>query len=254
MPIYEKSTRLLFRDLIKDLEIQKGQVIDRAKIYSWFERKYPLIKKGTISAHIILFSTNARSRVHHPIDPNGNDDLFFQIDSTRLRLYDSSTDPPPIYDKPNEDVVTEFESPENTYEENEFAYEKDLQNFLAKNLNIIESGLTLYSDDGITGLEFPVGSRAIDILAIDKEKNFVVIELKVSRGYDRVIGQLLRYIAWIRQNHAEGSQKVRGIIIAREITEDLLLACSETNNIELYEYRLSISLHRIPRETITTTN
>jgi RecB family endonuclease NucS len=181
------------------------------------------------------------------IDPNGKDDLFYQIDSTRLRLYDSSTDPSPIYNKPNEDVIAEFESPENTNEENEFAYEKDLQNFLAKNLNIIESGLTLYMDEGINGLEFPVGTRAIDILAIDKEKNFVVIELKVSRGYDRVVGQLLRYIAWIRQNHAEENQKVRGIIIAREITEDLLLACSETNNIDLFEYRLSVSLRKIEK-------
>jgi hypothetical protein len=65
MPIYEKSTRLLFRDLIKDLGIQKGQIIERSKIYSWFKQKYPLLKKGTISAHIILFSTNARSRIHH---------------------------------------------------------------------------------------------------------------------------------------------------------------------------------------------
>jgi len=248
MPIYEKSTRLLFRDLIKDLGIQKGQILERSKIYSWFKQKYPLIKKGTISAHIILFSTNAPSRIHHTLDPNGKDDLFYQIDSTRLRLYDSSIDPQPIYEKLNEDPINEFEASENTNEENEFAYEKDLQNFLAKNLGIIESGLTLYMDEGINGLEFPVGNRAIDILAVDKNKNFVVIELKVSRGYDRVVGQLLRYIAWIRQNHAEGNQKVRGIIIAREITEDLLLACSETNNIDLFEYKLSVSLQRIEKK------
>lgn len=248
MSIYEKSTRLLFRDLIKDLGIEKGQILDRSKIYSWFEQKYPLIKKGTISAHIILFSTNARSRIHHTIDPNGKDDLFYQIDNTRLRLYDPSTDSSPIYDKLNENVITEPESPENPDEVNEFAYEKDLQNFLAKNLNIIESGLTLYMDEVINGLEFPVGTRLIDILAIDKDRNYVVIELKVSRGYDRVVGQLLRYIAWIRQNHAEENQKVRGIIIAREITEDLLLACSETNNIDLFEYRLSVSLRKIEKK------
>jgi endonuclease len=248
MPIYEKSTKLLFQDLIKDLGIQKGQIIERSRIYSWFKQKYPLLKKGTISAHIILYSTNAQSRIHHTVDPNGKNDLFYQIDSTRLRLYDSSTDPTPIYNNTSEDVITESESPENINEQNEFAYEKDLQNFLAKNLYIIESGLSLYMDEGINGLEFPVGSRAIDILAIDKDKNFVVIELKVSRGYDRVVGQLLRYIAWIRQNHAEENQKVRGIIIAREITEDLLLACSETNNIDLFEYRLSVSLRKIDKK------
>ena len=127
---------------------------------------------------------------------------------------------------------------------NEFAYEKDLQNFLAKNLSLIEHGLSLYKDDDITGIEFPVGSRFIDILATDTNNNYVVIELKVSRGYDRVVGQILRYMAWIRKNHAEENQKVRGIIIARKITNDLLLACSEANHIELYEYNLSITLNK----------
>lgn len=102
-------------------------------------------------------------------------------------------------------------------------------------------------EEEITGIEFPVGNRFIDILAIDRNNNYVVIELKVSRGYDRVVGQILRYMAWIRKNHAEENQKVRGIIIAREISDDLLLACSETNNVELYEYNLSITLNKIKK-------
>jgi len=52
-------------------------------------------------------------------------------------------------------------------------------------------------------------------------------------------------MAWIRKNQAEENQKVRGIIIAREISDDLLLACSETKNVELYEYNLSVSLNKI---------
>ena len=125
--------------------------------------------------------------------------------------------------------------------------EANFQNFLAKNLFLIEHDLTLYVDEEINGVEFPVGNRFIDILAVDKNKNYVVIELKVSRGYDRVVGQILRYMAWIRKNHAENHQKVRGIIIVREITDDLLLACSETNNVELYEYNLSVTLKKIDK-------
>jgi RecB family endonuclease NucS len=78
----------------------------------------------------------------------------------------------------------------------EFAYERDLQNYLAKNLHRVEPGLRLYEEDEISGIEFPVGGRFIDILAVDNQGNYVIIELKVSkvsRGYDRVIGQLLRY-------------------------------------------------------------
>jgi hypothetical protein len=37
---------------------------------------------------------------------------------------------------------------------------------------------------------FPVGGRIIDILAVDKGGRYVVIELKVSRGYDRVVGSI----------------------------------------------------------------
>lgn len=83
------------------------------------------------------------------------------------------------------------------------------------------------------------------ILALENYNNYVVVELKVSRGYDRVVGQLLRYMAWIRKNQADNGQVVRGIIIAREISEDLLLACSEIPNIDLYEYQLSVSLKKV---------
>ena len=119
-----------------------------------------------------------------------------------------------------------------------------MQNYLAKNLSIIEHGLKIYDDDGISGVEFPADGRYIDILAVDKNDNYVVIELKVSKGYDRVIGQLLRYKSWIRKNLAENNQNVRGIIICKEITEDLFLACDGLNDIELFEYELSIKLHR----------
>ena len=90
-----------------------------------------------------------------------------------------------------------------------------------------------------------MGSRYIDILALDKDNNYVVIELKVSRGYDRVVGQILRYIAWVKKYHVDVGQNVRGIIIARQISVDLLLACSEITNIDLFEYELSISLNKV---------
>jgi hypothetical protein len=246
MALYEKSVKLLFRDMVKDLNIQKGDIIERDRINSWFKTNYPLIKPGTISAHLIKLSINAQSRIHYNVDPNGKDDLLFQIDSKKFRLYDQSSDPDPIYFRSKEDErITPNHEDSEENNGNEFAYEKDLQNFLSKNLSLIEPGLSLYMEEDINGIEFPVGNRFIDILAIDSGNNYVVIELKVSRGYDRVVGQILRYMAWIRKNHAEGSQKVRGIIIAREITDDLLLACSEANNIELFEYKLSISLDKV---------
>lgn len=248
MAIYEKPVKLLFHDMVKELAIQKSDILERDKIISWFRQKYPLIKQGTITAHLVRLSINAQSRIHHTVD-QGKDDLFFQIDTKKYRLYDQASDPSPIYTKSQDSqeeeiIATEIE---NSMGENEFAYERDLQHFLARNLSLIEPGLTLYTEEGISGLEFPVGSRFIDVLAKDKGNNYVVIELKVSRGYDRVVGQILRYMAWIRKNHAGQNQKVRGVIIAREITEELLLACSETQNVDLFEYNLSVTLRKIEK-------
>ena len=91
-------------------------------------------------------------------------------------------------------------------------------------------------------MEYEVKGRFIDILAVDKNKNFVVIELKVSKSYDRVIGQLLRYKNWIQKELTNEGQIVRGIIIANEISEDLVIACMGQPNIKLYEYELSVKL------------
>jgi len=224
-------------------------------VISWFRKNYPKIKTGTISAHFLKMSVNAPSRIHYNANPNGDDDLFYQIDGSHFRLYEKEKDSPPIYVKSltgNGGVDKTENSGENDEElppQTGFAYESDLRDFLSKNLAIIESGLRLYQDEGISGIEFPVGGRFIDILAIDKHNNYVVVELKVSKGYDRVIGQLLRYMSWIETNQAEPSQKVRGIIVAREISEDLHLAASKILNVELFEYDLSVSLRKVNKQT-----
>lgn len=72
----------------------------------------------------------------------------------------------------------------------------------------------------------------------------MVIETKVSRAYDRVVGQILRYMGWIKQNLA-GEASVRGIVVASEISEDLILATSSIENIRLVEYEISLSLRSV---------
>lgn len=246
MPIYDKPVRLLMKDMVTDLHLEREQVLTKQQVLAWFQKHYPKVKEATVSAHLTRLSTNATSRVHYSARPD--DDLFFQIDGSRFRLFNPATDPPPIYREGNSSLsepVTEHDEPQPSLTSNEFAYERDLQNFLAKNLSLIEPGLRLYEEEDVNGLEFPVGGRFIDILALDSKDSYVVIELKVSKGYDRVVGQLLRYMAWISKNHAEPTQEVRGIIIARKISEDLLLACSTVPHVELFEYQLAVSLHKV---------
>jgi hypothetical protein len=243
MPIYEKPVWQLMWDMVEDLNLSQGEILTKDRVLTWFAEKYPKIKKATITAHLIRMSTNASSRIHYGGKP-GDDDLFFQIDGSHFRLYEAERDPQPIYEISEEDVEIDqgdLDEPSPV----EFAYEADLRNFLSKNLHLIEPSLSLYEEEGVKGIEFPAGGRFIDILAVSNDDDFVVIELKVSRGYDRVVGQLLRYIGWIRENLAEGGQKVRGVIVARSISDDLLLACGGLTDVNLFEYELSVQLSQV---------
>lgn len=254
MAIYSKPTWALMKEMASELVTKPGGAFSKQQAIDWFARKYPKIKTGTVTAHLIRLSTNARTRTHYNAKAS-QDDVLFQIDRSHFRLYDPANDPAPIYtaseassrlqtsdiEEGSEDDVPE------SIGSDQFAYESDLKNYLAKNLHLLEPGLRVYEEEGITGIEFPVGGRFIDILAVDSSGGLVVIELKVSRGYDRVIGQLMRYIAWISKNQAEDNQRVRGAIVAREISEDLLLACSLVPDIDLYEYQLSLSVSQVDR-------
>ena len=251
MSLYSKPVRILMKDMATELAKAPEDIFTKQDAISWFSQKYPKIKPGTITAHLTRLSTNARSRTHYSAKA-GEDDVLYQIDGSHYRHYRPGQDPAPIYSNTapvgtsilsegeDEEPITEYASTNG-----EFAYESDLRNYLSKNLNALEPGLRMYEDEGITGIEFPVGGRFIDILAVDSDGGLVVIELKVSRGYDRVVGQLMRYLAWVKKNLAEPSQKVRGVIVAREISEDLLLACSMVPDVSLFEYELSLSLKRV---------
>jgi hypothetical protein len=251
MPIYDRPVRELIREAAADIRITKERPVDRREVIAWFQERYPRIKKSTVTAHLIKMSVNAPSRIHYSVRGDGSDDLLFQVDPKHFRLYDPSRDPTPIYTEWDRSNIPAGRTPEDDVEEEEdapsrsaFAYEHDLRDYLARNLTLIEPGLRLYDDEGVRGVEYPVGGRFIDILGLDHDGGLVVIELKVSRGYDRVVGQLLRYMGWITANLAEAAQRVRGIIIAKQITEDLRLACSRLQDIELFEYELSVSLRK----------
>jgi len=252
MAIYSKPAWALMKEMALELAGKPGEIFTKQRAINWFALKYPKIKTGTVTAHLIRLSTNAQTRTHYNAKP-GQDDVFYQLDGSHFRLYDPIHDPVPIYtekggfERPQEfyaEEASEDEFPASSGSD-QFAYESDLRNYLAKNLYLIEPGLRMYEEEGITGIEFPVGGRFIDILAVDSVGGLVVIELKVSRGYDRVVGQILRYMSWIGKNQADADQRVRGFIVAREITEDLMLACSLVPSITLVEYQLSLSLNKV---------
>lgn len=255
MPIYDKPTKLLMRDFAEQC-LQRDQIFGKDEAARWFAEHYPKINSTTAKMHVEGMSVNALSRKHHPhirSDTGKDWNLFYKVAPGKFRLWDSDKDPQPIY---RDDILAMEETGEFAESEDEeheaandeaarhFALESDLRNYLVRNITAIETGLRLYEEEEIRGVEFPAGGRYIDILAVDANDDLVVVELKVSRGYERTIGQLLRYMGWVQKEMA-GDTKVRGIIVANEISEDLKVAASLLPNVKLVEYEISFHLNPV---------
>ena len=125
----------------------------------------------------------------------------------------------------------------------EFALEAHLRDFLAKNLDRIEPGLRLHASSENRGVEFPVDAGRIDLLAVDRNGKYVVIELKLSQGRSKTLGQLLYYMGWVDQHLGHGP--CRGFIIASEMTEDLAIAVARVPGVSLAKYRMSFAIEPV---------
>lgn len=123
--------------------------------------------------------------------------------------------------------------------------EAQLRDYLAKNLNKIEQGLTFWISDP-PSVEYTIEGRRIDILARDRDGIPVVVELKKSKAYDRVVGQGLLYQALVRKQFA--TNRVRVVLIASEISEELRLATSQQADFKLFEYELTMQLNAVQIE------
>jgi hypothetical protein len=117
-----------------------------------------------------------------------------------------------------------------------FALESHLRDFLASHLDRVEPGLTLVEH----GVEYAITGGRIDILAKGSDGKFVVIELKVSRGRNKTVGQILHYMGWVDKELGNGP--CRGYIIANKIPDDLQLAVSRAPGIRLAEYKLDFAI------------
>ncbi len=129
-----------------------------------------------------------------------------------------------------------------------FALEKHLEDFLVQNWKQTELGkdYDIYEDDGkLLGQQYPTDTGPIDILAISKDKKtLLVVELKKGRISDNVVGQIQRYMGYVKDELAEENQIVRGVIIALEDDLRLKRALSVTNNIDFYKYQVSFKLFK----------
>lgn len=129
-----------------------------------------------------------------------------------------------------------------------FALEKHLEDFLVQNWKktLLGKKYNIYEVDGeIVGQQFPSDTGNIDLLAISKDGGeILVIELKKGRASDVVVGQIQRYMGYIKEELMEEGQTIRGAIIALEDDLRIRRALSVVDNIDFYKYEVSFKLHR----------
>jgi len=130
-----------------------------------------------------------------------------------------------------------------------FVLEKYLEDFIVSNFATIFRGdLTIFEDaEGNDGQQYAADIGPIDILAVEaKSGNFVVIELKKGRPSDQVVGQILRYMGWVKKNLCSNGQGVKGLVICRDHDPKLTYALEMTNNIDVRYYSVSFKLRENP--------
>jgi len=142
-------------------------------------------------------------------------------------------------------LVEKFRSTRDVVSESQFALEAHLEEFIDQNRKYINFGTELarYEAEDLNGRQFPAGPWSIDFLCTDKASgDFVVIELKRGKSSDSTVGQILRYIGWVEENLAKLNQKVRGIIIAKEVDDALRYAVKGLANVSVLTYQVDFKL------------
>jgi hypothetical protein len=91
------------------------------------------------------------------------------------------------------------------------------------------------------GVEYPTAIGPIDILGVDANGDFYVFELKRARAPDRAVGQLARYMGWVKHTIGRGN-RVYGVVVARSIDERLRYAATVIPDVMLMEYQVRFKL------------
>lgn len=222
---------------------------------------YPDVNSSTLTCQIIICSVNHPSRVHYPENKKprvctAQYDFLYNTGRGKVVRYDPDKHGQwEIAEKNGELFVNLMQEATSDpilsfYESGDdqggsFALESHLRDYLAKNLPSLDCGNTLLnlfvSSDGRDGVEFQTDVGPIDILATSQVGDFYVFELKLGRGPDAALGQILRYMGWVQQYLCAGKQ-VFGIIVAADISTKLKYAATQVPNVRLMEYELKVTL------------
>ena len=233
--IYDRPVRELLPDALAEMP----ETFEAQDMVRWFEAHYPRVNPTTVRSHLRFASVN---------NPSGQADQHWRDeDRTVYRLGHGQ------YTRYRPEVHGEFEDGllAGLAEEIEgvadasFALEAHLEEFMEANWSSIDFGrpLQIWADgNGGWGRQYATDVGVIDFLCEDKAAaELVVVELKRGKSSDRVVGQTLRYMGWVREHLADG-RGVSGIIITHEYDDKVRYAVAELPRVEAWTYHVSFTL------------
>jgi hypothetical protein len=214
------ETRAIW-EMIKEAVDSLNGKASYSQIKDYILKKWGEKNQNTVNAQIITLSVNVPSRVHYPNNKkpriaDGPYDLLYSVGAGQVVRYNPAEHGVwEIYEKEFgglgvQQIINDGESDlVDPQEENNpllFPLEANLRDFLIKNLHTVKDyDLKLFVEPKTNrdGKEFPTDVGNIDILAEHSDGTLVVFELKLSRGPDRALGQLLRYMGWVKAHLAK---------------------------------------------------
>lgn len=202
---YKTTVREMIKEIKDDLPLvfKRGDVVDKVK-KEFGENVNP----KTIGAHVTGLSDHPSAKYY------GKKEVIFRYlgngNFCNAENYNEIDERLKRFEKSEEDEESDYEELDTT-----FSFEKDLHEFLQRNLTSLEEGLSLIESEYTTDI------GRIDILAEDIDENLVVIELKAGIAKKEYLGQILSYIASV-ENANEG-RKVRGLMVANDFDYALIL-------------------------------
>lgn len=175
---------------------------------------------------------------------NSNNVEFHNEDSQKISNEDLDKDLKFIINFYKKFVSMEIKNESSPISQGLFYMEKQLEDFIIANWENTEFGkkYDLIEEEGrIISQQYPTSIGKIDILAKDKKtKSYVVIELKKNQTSDDTVGQLSRYMGWVKEELKDDN--VKGIIVAGKFDEKLKYAKTMLQNSEAFLYEVDFKI------------
>lgn len=114
-------------------------------------------------------------------------------------------------------------------------YEKEIEDYYVKNIKEIDKNIEVILEPTY-GRQFSTHIGPIDILCIDKKTNeYVICELKRGQTSDETVGQLLRYMGWVKKHLETSDRNVRGILVGSFFNEKIDYSLLGIQNENIYD-------------------